>query len=220
VPAPPVHDQHPAAGDAGRVQVELGGVQLHVAEPVGRRDPGADRPRRHHRPGHVQALQGRGIDRGAEIGQGPAGGQMGGGGSEDVPAVERARHGSQHDVRALDLHGLVDPAERVPREGQHAVVGTDQEGRTRARGQRPPVRPHARVDDRDVDGVRRHVGNGARELDGSAEHVLTRDRVRQIDHANVRRDPSHHAVADAHERVPPPVVGEEDDRPRHDSTGR
>ena len=213
--APAVHDQDVAGGDAGGIQVELGGVQLHVPVAVRRRDPGAHGPVRHHRARHVQTDQGAGVHGRAHLLELHPGRQMGGRGREHVPAVERPRHGREHDIGVLDLHGRLHAAERLPGEGQQAVVRADEDRRARGRRHRAPIRPDARIDDRDVDRVLRHVRDGSGQLDGSPQHVLARDRVRDVDDARVRRDLRHDAVTDAHERVAVSVVGQEHDRTGH-----
>ena len=135
-----------------------------------------------------------------------------------VPPVERPRDGLEDHLRARDLHRRLHAAERAPREREHAVVGTDQERVAGRRRHGASVGPHARIDDGHVDRILRQVGHRARDLDGATEDVLTGHGC-EVDHAGGRRDPRDHAVADPDEGVAPPVVGEEDDRSRHPSTG-
>ena len=123
--SPAVHHEDATLGDTGGVQVELGRVQLDVPEPVGRGHASAHGAGGHHRPGNIEALERRGIQRRPEIAEPCPGGEMRGRRCEDIPAVERARDRREQDVGAPDLHGVRDSPERVPRERQHAVVGTD-----------------------------------------------------------------------------------------------
>ena len=80
---------------------------------------------------------------------------------------------------------------------------------------RASIRPDARIDDGDVDGVRGHERDGPGELHGPPENVLARNGVREVDDPRVRRDLRHDAMTDAHEAIAPAVVGQEDDRSAH-----
>ena len=77
------------------------------------------------------------------------------------------------------------------------------------------IAPDARIHDAHVHGVGGHVRRRASERERAPEHVLPRDRVREIDDPGIGRDPQHDAAADTDELVRQPVVGQEDDRPRH-----
>ena len=108
------------------------------------------------------------------------------------------------------------PPERRPSHREQPVVGPQQQrAGAGAHRDRSALGPDARVHHGDVDRVRRHVPRGASQRERAAHDVLARDVVRQIDHADVRGDRGHDAVAHADELVGATVVGHEDHRPRH-----
>ena len=188
----------------GGLEVVRPDVQLHVAEPVHAGDAGADRPDRHHGAGHLQHVQ---LDRRRAPSRASASGtptaRCAAAGANTSRPWNVCETGNNTTSPDLDLDRGLRPAERLPREGQQPVVGAHQErARRRAHRDGSPFRPHARIDDRDVDGVRRHVLRRASQGERAAHHVLARDVVGEVDRpATSGAIRSHHAVAHADELV-------------------
>ena len=156
-----------------------------------------------------------GSSDGPELLERHAGREVRGGGREDVAAVEGGRHRLQHVAGLRELDCLRHPAEPVRGHQQQAVVRPDvQAAVTAAQGERAAIAADSRVDDREVH-ADRHERQRVGQDEGSLEHVLREDAVRDVDHVGVRRDPLDDAVADADELVRDAIVGEQGyDRPR------
>ena len=120
----------------------------------------------------------------------------------------------------VELVRGLDPAQALGRRQEQAVVGADEEAAVAApQRERAPAGTHSRIDDGQVD-AGRHVRERVRQRQRALEHRLRRDPVRDVDDLGVRRDPLHHAVADADEVVGQPEVGQEGDDHGGDPTNR
>ena len=121
------------------------------------------------------------IERRADIGERHPGRQAAGHRREDVAGVERARHRVEHHVRVRDLVRLHDPAARLGRRDQEAVVGADEQAAVAGlERDRPATRPDPRVDDRQVD-ADRQVRDRPGEDAGAMPDRLRADPVRDVD---------------------------------------
>ncbi len=125
-------------------------VELGVAEAVdpqhlsGHRLAVGERQRDH--PG----LQAGGVDQRAELLEGHTGTEVGGDGSEDIPAGERGPGRGQVVVGVGQLDDPIGATDHAHRGGQEAVVGPDQDGLPAAHldGHGPTVGADAGVDHR------------------------------------------------------------------------
>ena len=150
--------------------------------------PAAERARGHHRAGHLERRSS--SDRRWPDRAPPAAcpfARCAAAGANTSRPWNVLRHREQHDARSVDRDGRLGAPERLPGHREQPVVGTHQErARGRAHGDRPALRAHARIDDRHVDGVGGHVRGRAAQRERAAHHVLARDRVREVDHPDVR----------------------------------
>ena len=190
-------------------------VQLHVAEAVDPEhrapDPGgADLGLR-----QVEARQGVGRDRWAELRELDSKGKMCGGRGEEIASVERARDRLERVLRVHELVRLGDPAELLRGRDQQAVVGPHvQPTLTIAQRQRAARAPDPGIDDGEVY-AGRHERQRVRERQRALENSLRCDAVRDVDDLRVRGDAFHHTVAGADEVVLQSEIRQERNEARH-----
>ena len=196
-------------------------VELHVPEGVHPDHPSADRTRRDHGPRHLEHLQLVRVQARADRLERRAHRKVGRGRCEHVATVEGVGHRMEHDAGGRDLERVLGAAEHGPHEREDAVVRTDQQcAASGADRDGSTFGADTRIHDGAVDGVIREVGRRSGQDERPAHHVLSRDRVGEIDHRRIGGDLEHHAVTHADELVTQPVVRAEHDRPGHDgSTG-
>ena len=105
---------------------------------------------------------------------------------EDVAAVERRRRDRQPEVAVLERRAPRDPAEPLRRRDQQPVVRPDKTSpRPVEDGDRPPVRAHAGIDDRDVEPDREVRQRAPQEERAVADRELP-DLVADVDDPGVR----------------------------------
>ena len=160
---------------------------------------------------NVEADEGLRIDRGAELIDRDAAGEVSGGRREEIAAVEGAGDAVECEIRVGQLVRGGDSAGSFRGRDQQAVVGADEQAAV-ARGERerPTVAADARVDHGEVDSLG-HVRERVAKDERTLENVLRRDAVRDVDDLRVGCDPLDHAVAGSDEVVSEPEVGQEGD---------
>ncbi len=114
-------------------------------------------------------------------------------------------------------HGPRDATQRLGGGDEQTVVRPHQQRPSASpNGQRSPLRPYPRVNDREIDRIPRHVARGVLEYLGTGLDLEPRNLVRQVHDGNPRRDAQHHALARADKVVTQPEVREEADGPHAD----
>ena len=202
-----------------RAQVAGLRAKLQVAERVHVQDRGHQRPGADFRRGPGQPDQAVDGEFRAQRREGHAGRQVGRGGGEDVAPVERARDDRQAMGGGRQQPRVDDPAEPLRRGQQQAVVRADQDVATvDPHGDRPPLRPHARVDHRHV-GPDRQVRRSAPQEKGAVADLVLGHVVRDVDHVRLRRDAQDDGPHDARRRVAQAEVAEEADEGSVDHAG-
>ena len=125
----------------------------------------------------------------------------------------------EHDAGGRDLEGGLGTTELGPRERHQAVVRADQQrAGSGADRDGAPFGADAGVDHRAIHGVHWEVRRRSGQDERPALHVLSRDRVGEIDHRCIGGDPEHDPVTHADELVTQPVIGAEHDRAGHDAS--
>ena len=147
--------------------------------------------------------------------------------SEDVPAVEGVadRLGPQrwivgHEGLARVRDGTADGLERPPRSGragpvvetvehvaEQPVVRAYERTVRRDDDQGPPVRPDTRIDDRDMDRVRRKRAGRELQDEGTVRDVMGRDLMGDVDNRGARTPGQQHTLHRRRVAVPRSEIG-------------
>ncbi len=210
---PDSHRHRGSGPESGQLEIGGSDVGLCVAERI---DP-------EHLTGHPavvvldQGQQQRGDAGGFEVGaeirhRGLAGGEHGGGGSEDVAPVEGDPVAGKPELGSLEGHEPLRPSHHRHRRGQQTVVGSDEVAPLGLGGDGAPSRPHPGIDDRQGDAVG-DVLNRPKQRQGTAADVSRSDAVGDVDHPDVGGDAGDHAVHHADELVGQTEVAQERDGP-------
>ena len=204
-----MHQRQPEALDQRGVDI---GDQ--VAEVIDADDDASDAARLDRRVLHPGGDQG--ADRLAEPLQWAApGGELGGDGGENVPAVEgsaRSMHSEARQLRGAQAHDQRVACATDDR-GQQAVVGRQEIVSTGLHGQNVARGADARIDYRDVHGCRREVVEGVRQPEARLRRPVHHDLMREIDDARRREAREHATLHDTDERSLVAEVGRDGDDP-------
>ena len=157
------------------------------------------------------------MDRRAEPDERLPEGEMGGGRSEDVAAVEGRRHPFEHHRGVRHLDGGRDSAEPIGRNEEQAVVRTDVEASVlAAKGHGPAHAADPGIDHGQVN-AGRHVRERIGERQCPAHHLLRGNPVRDVDQDGLGSYASDDPVTDAREGILDAEVAQEGDDASRDA---
>ena len=132
---------------------------------------------------------------------------------KDVATMEDARDRLEDDIRRADGDGSPGTTVRPPRQRQDAVVRSHQLApRLGFDGDRQPIGPDPRVDDREAHRISRCEPERLGQDEAAGANVMRGDPVGDVDDGRARRDAGDDRVTHAHELIPQAKVRNEDDR--------
>ena len=189
-------------------------VELAVAEPIDPPDLAVDRatlvvPGQRDEPGDQPGC----VDLVAQLRGVDTGGEVGGGGGEDVAPRERRARRGQLMLGAGERDHTLGAAQDGDGRSEQAVVGAEKDRVLDLDGDESAVGADAGVDDRQDDAAVGQVLRGPHQRENPGAHVVNRELVGDVDDLEVRGEAEHHRLAHPDELVGVAVVGQERDEP-------
>ncbi len=148
--------------------------------------------------------------KGADAGEGEAARQVGGGGGEDVAAVEGLAEAGEEEGGVLEAADVA-AGEGVEGEGENAVVGAEEQVAVGADRQRAAAASHSGVHDDHMDGARGEVAPRGRQGEGPGREVAGADRMGEVNDVGLGGEGADDPFHGADEPVVEAEVGGEGD---------